>query len=663
MVAGVLVFEALTLFAGYSVATHQGFSQLSLDTTPVSIRKLALHVAVLFIGGAALRSLYLSGLRNALLAFLLSLMIAGNMYSWGLSMVIPVSLALGLNAVIWRASNNTRAWTCICTSLIALIVDGLWPLQLASYPTNFVWVPFYSALSGDTVSAVPWLLAYLYLFFSLFTLMNRMGCALNATVFTAGILVIGIEWAHRFISGQSGEATQVALLVLGAIGARLLQPPLATSMTARSSAHLAQCGREPLLRVKNHRGEFVFATLAYVAIITYGTLFTSDAWRVPSEFDFLAWEGLRATSRADILENVLGYVPLGVLLTLSLGHRMSRLLALTLAMLAGVLLSICLELTQIFVPGRTSSATDVLANGVGTVVGSLISTLIGRSATPIRALTDIRRAMFHPGVIGDLGVLVIILWIASQVSPFIPTVDVATVRAGLSAAWQKLHAPGSLNTSPAIVYACYLTALGCMWSIAARTRGSAIAWYLMIVLGVLLIKPFFWGRELSLEALIGFFVAIPLVMILSGWPLRIRAAVGVVMLVAGFAIYELTPGSGPFHAFNWVPFRGEITNTLNGVMGATGLFWVFFSLSVLFRIAAGSGALKLYATLGGIGLVIFVSACEWSQQRIIGRYGDVTTIAMALTAWVLAWRFRGMTVHPVVKAAPPGGVVRHASAI
>jgi VanZ family protein len=394
-----------------------------------------------------------------------------------------------------------------------------------------------------------------------------------------------------------------------------------------------------MARHGNNRLELTLATLAYVAVIAYGTLFSTEAWRVPREFHFLVWEGLRIASRADMFENVLGYIPLGVLLALRLGLSTSRGVAVTVTLLAGALLSLSLEMIQVFVPSRDSSATDLLMNTIGTFVGAFGSALVDPRQASSRTLARIRNAWFRPGVVGNLGVGVVVLWIASQLSPFIPTIDVATVRQGLSSAWHTLRDPELLNLSQALTYACYLSALGFFWSTAAREDRAAVGMYALVVVAVLLSKPFFLGRELSLEALIGFSVSIPLIAILSRWSDRVRGAIGAMMLCAGFLVYEFTPAAGPFHDFNWVPFRGEITNTLNGLMGMTGLIWVFFTLGALIRVSSSRYQRRAYAVLGALGVVFLVGLCEWFQQRIPGRYGDITTVGIAMVGWVAAWRF------------------------
>jgi hypothetical protein len=69
---------------------------------------------------------------------------------------------------------------------------------------------------------------------------------------------------------------------------------------------------------------------------------------------------------ADILLNVILFIPLG----LALGWRSRSTLP---VMLAGLLLSTAIELTQTVIPGRDPSLSDIIFNTLGTLVGAFIA--------------------------------------------------------------------------------------------------------------------------------------------------------------------------------------------------------------------------------------------------------------------------------------------------
>lgn len=91
--------------------------------------------------------------------------------------------------------------------------------------------------------------------------------------------------------------------------------------------------------------------------------------------------GFRDARLADVMVNLLGFVPfgfLGVLLLLRAGsapRMLSRPMVLLAATGAGVALSACIELAQAWMPMRSSSLLDLLLNASGTFGGALAGLL------------------------------------------------------------------------------------------------------------------------------------------------------------------------------------------------------------------------------------------------------------------------------------------------
>jgi hypothetical protein len=78
----------------------------------------------------------------------------------------------------------------------------------------------------------------------------------------------------------------------------------------------------------------------------------------------------------DILINIIGFIPLGFLLWL-LAHyvyHVERTQSVILALSAGLLTSLLIELLQVYLPTRDSSLIDVITNSLGTTVGAIAAT-------------------------------------------------------------------------------------------------------------------------------------------------------------------------------------------------------------------------------------------------------------------------------------------------
>jgi len=126
--------------------------------------------------------------------------------------------------------------------------------------------------------------------------------------------------------------------------------------------------RHPLLSL------LTFAYLGFVGWMTLtpqaatGTsLMTRVADRVVRELR--AYEPTSGLSAADVefAANVAMFVPVGMFFLLLLGRRQWWL-----AVLAGLVLTVGIEVAQQEIPGRVSDPRDVVSNGLGTVVGVVL---------------------------------------------------------------------------------------------------------------------------------------------------------------------------------------------------------------------------------------------------------------------------------------------------
>lgn len=121
--------------------------------------------------------------------------------------------------------------------------------------------------------------------------------------------------------------------------------------------------------------ELGFARFAWV-LLAYVVVLAALATLTPFDFDFAHPHGLNwETTETDVALNLAFLFPVGFLLRLARGER-GWVYGLD-GLCLGLGLSVLLELTQLFLPSRVSSPTDVATNGLGAWAGALTYTRLG----------------------------------------------------------------------------------------------------------------------------------------------------------------------------------------------------------------------------------------------------------------------------------------------
>ena len=125
-------------------------------------------------------------------------------------------------------------------------------------------------------------------------------------------------------------------------------------------------------------------TVAYLAVVAWITLNPAPGdpagnpllrllLRAVSAMPGLGWVDYAV---AEFSANVLLFVPMGLLFTLVLGRWRWWL-----AVAIGVVATLTIEFVQLFLPARFSTASDLIANTLGTLLGVGIAFLLPRAAS------------------------------------------------------------------------------------------------------------------------------------------------------------------------------------------------------------------------------------------------------------------------------------------
>lgn len=162
----------------------------------------------------------------------------------------------------------------------------------------------------------------------------------------------------------------------------------------------------------------VYLALAYLALVVYASLYPFGGWRVPNDdvakFLFGGWPSYVIAS--DVVVNILAYIPLGLLLTLSAMGRLPRWAATLLGVMLGMALSLGIEFAQAYVPSRISSNVDVLCNSCGALWGAIAANAWGERWLLSGELHRLRERHFRPGARTDVGFVLLALWLLTQLN-------------------------------------------------------------------------------------------------------------------------------------------------------------------------------------------------------------------------------------------------------
>ena len=362
------------------------------------------------------------------------------------------------------------------------------------------------------------------------------------------------------------------------------------------------------------------------------------------------------TSKADILTNLLVYMPFGLLLMRTLGNRSGSVHRLLLVTLASALLSLALEYLQAHLPGRVPSVLDLVLNTLGGFTGALFALTLRPDTAIGGKLYRIRSMYIHPGPLANLGLLALGLWALSQLSPLVPSIDLGNLRQGLKPLWHTLQGTAPLEWLRVVEYSLSITVAGIISSTLLRTRYNALFIFTGFVCLVLLLKVPVLSRQLSLEAMLGCFFGLVFTVLVYDRPLRLR------LLVATIAVTGMVLASGLYvpantdiapTTFNWIPFRSHLTNNITGLIDILGNLWPFVALNYLaWMTSIRRRGLVILA--GSITIFLVMFALEWFQQYQPGRSPDITDAIIATLAWLLPWFYPALSKQETTAARLTG---------
>jgi len=346
-----------------------------------------------------------------------------------------------------------------------------------------------------------------------------------------------------------------------------------------------------------------YALLAYVLLLVDATLYPWSGWRDRGigPFEYLLEPWPTYFTGFDVLVNVLGYVPLGLLAGLALYPRLRGWGAVALALLFCLLLSGGLEAVQTFLPSRVPSRLDLLTNGAGALIGSLMAAWLADAILDRGRLRELRLQWFERDA--SIGLLFLMLWFLALLFPdnfafapgglLKPLFDVLLWSLDLQD--RGLLDPGHFFWGEALLAALSLSGAGALMLSLAKPFAPRLFLSIGFVLLSVLVQSLSAGFSsqqnrlfhwLTTGAQTGIVLAMAVLLALSWLPGVWRARVGLLALVGLMVLAGLMP-SNPYSATsaNWA--YGQFLN-FHGLTYGLHLVWPFFAALVLWRRARGA---------------------------------------------------------------------------
>ncbi|MEP7330355.1 MAG: VanZ family protein [Betaproteobacteria bacterium] len=328
--------------------------------------------------------------------------------------------------------------------------------------------------------------------------------------------------------------------------------------------------------------------LLYGVAIAYASLQPFTPWLSPAAgtpfWPFASWPP--RWTRFDFLANILAYIPFGLFVALT-PRRASPAARAIYALCAGITLSFGLETLQMFLPSRDASLIDLAANTTGTLLGALLAAIVVRSEPARHILSTIRHHVFLPGMLGDVGLALLAVWLAAQINPGIPLFAVTFVAdalpVGAAVLGNVVRADRAAVLIEAAQSALQLTGVGLFLVLLLRDRryiGGAVLLLIgsaLLVKGVsamLLLKPAVWDTWLKPGVSIGIAAGLLVLLCIVFMPRPVQLAACATALLASLLlpilVSDLPPARAPLTLFSWR--YGHLLN-FNGLTQSMLLAW------------------------------------------------------------------------------------------
>ena len=345
---------------------------------------------------------------------------------------------------------------------------------------------------------------------------------------------------------------------------------------------------------------YLFA--ACLLLIIFASLHPFSGWhdRGLPAFAFLTASFNRPVPTFDVVVNVLGYMPLGFLAVLASYPRLRGGAGLAFGIACSVLLSFALESLQLYLPTRTSSNLDLIANSAGGAIGAIAALAATRPLMDAGELQRLRGQLFLPGGRIDLGLVLLGLWLFAQLSPETLLFGTGDLRDLFKSPSGKLYPVEVFLRVEAGVACANGVAAGLLAACLVERNQPKRGVVLLLIAAALAVHSFAFGLLVNPQdilswvtrgALYGVAAAIALLMIGVALPRGTQLPLIGLALLAATAIVNLAPPNPYITAAFSLWQQGQYLN-FNGLTRLIAIAWPFAAMFYLVLLAADRGGAR-----------------------------------------------------------------------
>ena len=289
----------------------------------------------------------------------------------------------------------------------------------------------------------------------------------------------------------------------------------------------------------------------WALLLAYASLYPFVPLRLPT-LEAVAgfFSRPRYVTGFDVALNILAYVPLGTLACLYFRQSSEGVKPIVKALSFGAAFSFVMETCQLFIPNRIASMYDTLANAGGALWGAMVF------ADPVyslvtRPLGELRERLLIPGVWGDAGLVLVMLWLIAQLNPALPFFGAGNIQ-GVAAGVMQLEILQWAAVAMSIWgFGLFVSSLlnGENGTLRVTLVLLSVALWLKFTAASLMLQPHFAEEWVSVGRVIGLAVGIMLLVPSRRFGRAGRIYLALVLVLAGALFSKIVGAYSPLEDF------------------------------------------------------------------------------------------------------------------